>query len=274
MTSYSKRLREHLADYKRNRLGVDENGVWRRTGEAYPHILPEGLRRLNIIETIRTEFWASFADMGVKLHSDFHHLNSSQAMCFNLFFPFMDPPIGRPDEFLRTLRIAPARVEEWSFEYVEDAAEATSFDFRLRLADGQEAVFEVKLTEGEFGAALDDKTHRQKLNSIYRNRLDALVVEEALRREFFFANYQLLRNVAFLAADPKRLVYFIVPKGNGQLAPGIERLKAVLRPEASPRVRVVYIDEFVPALSRTLGPDKSDLSTHLSLFSEKYLSAH
>jgi hypothetical protein len=84
---FNERVRKHAADYKRTVLGVTEDGLWK--GKPYPHILPYKLDRLNILPSIRDQFWTQFPDMEIQLHRDFHHLNSSQAVAFNLFYPAM-----------------------------------------------------------------------------------------------------------------------------------------------------------------------------------------
>ena len=40
MMSYQMALKKHLAEYKANRLGILEAGVYRKTGRAYRHLLP------------------------------------------------------------------------------------------------------------------------------------------------------------------------------------------------------------------------------------------
>ena len=90
MMSYQTALKKHLAEYKANRLGVREAGVYRKTGRAYQHLLPSNLRYLNLLESIRAEFREYLRhNPAIRLHPDFHHLNSSQALAFNLFFPFL-----------------------------------------------------------------------------------------------------------------------------------------------------------------------------------------
>ena len=87
---YSTKVKRHLADYKKERLQIVEDGVFKQNKKHYKHILPENLKELNIIEIYRKEFWDySFMNEDIKLHVDFHHLNSSQAMCFNLFYPLI-----------------------------------------------------------------------------------------------------------------------------------------------------------------------------------------
>ena len=84
MTLYADKAKSHLSDYRRTRLGVCEVGIWKGNGKPHPHILPEKLRFLNLIETYREELRAYIEESGSRLYKDFHHLNSSQVACLNL----------------------------------------------------------------------------------------------------------------------------------------------------------------------------------------------
>ena len=86
---FQQRAKQWLSTYKRDVLGVEEDGIWLRNRKAYPHILPQEKYQLNILPSFRDEFWKWFPSQRIQLHSDFHHLNSSQAVCFNLFFPML-----------------------------------------------------------------------------------------------------------------------------------------------------------------------------------------
>jgi hypothetical protein len=154
---------------------VEENGIWVRNQRAYPHILPAHLKRLNIHEPIRAEFWRHHRDNPVKLHRDFHHLTSSQALAFNLFFPFFGLETGNPNLLLTALEIEPGEVTRWSFEHVPDPEEGTSFDFFVELTSGHRVVVEVKLSESGFGRCVADDAHREKLRQVYRPRLKTKV---------------------------------------------------------------------------------------------------
>jgi len=81
-----------------------------------------------------------------------------------------------------------------------DAEEGTNFDFYIAFASSGRVCFELKLTEQEFGKADADAAHLKKLQDLYRPRLAGKVREEALAPESFFAQYQIMRNVAY--ADP------------------------------------------------------------------------
>src|SRR5206468_11772445 len=85
-TDYIERLQQHLAGYKISVLGVTESGVWGTPPRSYAHILPREQFRLNIIAPLRERFWPERDRRGWKLHKYFHHLSSSQALAFNLFF--------------------------------------------------------------------------------------------------------------------------------------------------------------------------------------------
>lgn len=127
---YADRMKKHLAESKRQRLGIDEDGVWRGNTKAYAHVLPEALQRLNILEPVRREFWQYHAEHqhSLVLHTDFHHLNSSQAFAFNLFFPFLGLSTS-VQPLLEALRQEHREVRCWSFEAMPDQEERTTFDF-------------------------------------------------------------------------------------------------------------------------------------------------
>lgn len=152
MRDYAKWLKQHLSEYRVQRFGVTELGIWKRNGRHYPHILPERFLEMNILETCRKEFWAYFRSRrGITLHPGFHHLNSSQAMCFNLFFPFFGLPEIDPKPFLAELGVQTNQVRTLGFEGILDEAEGTNLGFYWQLSSGQEYLFEIKLSKGGFG---------------------------------------------------------------------------------------------------------------------------
>src|SRR5437016_2505270 len=92
MHSYQEQPRHHLVTYKRDRLGITQSGTFRYRGREITraHILPRELRWLNVLESIRAEVRAYIsANHRLRLHRYFHHLNSSQAVALNLFYPFL-----------------------------------------------------------------------------------------------------------------------------------------------------------------------------------------
>src|ERR1035438_10193761 len=86
---YRDQLLRHLAEYRSATLGVAKPGTFR--GMEREHILPIEHRCLNLLPGARElvrQYLAEHAEL--VLHKEFHHLNSSQAFAFNLFFPYLD----------------------------------------------------------------------------------------------------------------------------------------------------------------------------------------
>ena len=215
METYAECMKAHLAKYKIERIGVLEDGFWSNNGKPYAHILPERLHRLNILESIRREFWQFFAlhASTLALHKDFHHLNSSQAFAFNLFFPWagLDCASG---PLLAALKIEPCAVREWTFEFMPEEAEGTVVDLYAELDGGARLLIEVKLTESGFGGCDPNGTHQKKLLETYSSRLKAKVTEGCLDQSVFFPNYQLFRNVSHLDIGRGDTLILLVPRAN------------------------------------------------------------
>ena len=270
MMTYQMALRKHLAEYKDRRLGVREAGVYRKTGRAYQHLLPSNLRYLNLLESIRAEFREYLRhNPAVRLHPDFHHLNSSQALAFNLFFPFLSS--GGDAARLMAKALGPGGdVREWHFEYVPDPEEGTNVDVAWQNSKGTWVFCEVKLSEGEFGCAKPDQRHEKKLREIYSPRLQGLIDERLLEFGEFCRHYQLLRNISLLATHADSHVVFLIPEQNGIL---ISALNAVLGSLAEPvrhRVRVVYLEKVLTSIKNdsTLNPELKVCAAQLE---EKYV---
>lgn len=274
---YQLRLREHLARYKRDVLGVEEDGTWRHRGKGipYPHILPAGKTQLNVLEGFRDEFWAYFEKQRreeprpAKLHRDFSHLNSSQALAFNLFFPLLGSAHAEPAALLDALGCPPEPIARWRFEEVLNPREGTNFDVAITLASGRRVLVEVKLTESEFGTCADDNEHQRKLVDIYMDRLAIKVAPDALRAAAFFARYQILRNISY--AGEGTIVIFLVPRGNEALADGAAFIADALLSPYREAVRVVYLEDLVARLITTL--EGSPLAKDLAAIAAKYALA-
>ena len=81
---FKEKVYKRLSEYRQQELRIHAMGYWR--GKAYGHILPKEKAKENILKKYNKAFWASkFRDFN--RHSYFKHLNSSQAMCINFFYP-------------------------------------------------------------------------------------------------------------------------------------------------------------------------------------------
>jgi hypothetical protein len=270
MITYQTALKKHLVEYKANRLGIREAGVYRKTGRAYQHILPSNLRYLNLLESIRAEFRDYLRHKHeVRLHPDFHHLNSSQALAFNLFFPFLSAG-GEAARLIGEALGPGGDVREWHFEYVPDPDEGTNVDVAWRNSKKNWTFCEVKLSEGEFGSAKPDQRHEKKLREIYSPRLQGLVDEGLLEFGEFCRHYQLLRNISLLGTHPDSNVVFLIPEQNGALIPALKAVIGSLAASVQHRVHVSYLEKVLASLKnhRTLDPE---LKLYAAQLEEKYV---
>ena len=268
--TYASALTAHLARYKRERLGVLEDGLWSRNQKRYPHLLPKNLRRLNILETIRREFWEHDKTRHVRLHRDFHHLNSSQALTFNLFFPHFTLRDASAS-ILGALGVRHGTVREWNFEAVPDRDEGTNFDFVISLNDDRRILIEVKLSETEFGTCASDPAHDAKLRDTYADRLREKIAEPCLTKEWFFANYQLFRNVWHVDVEKSDVLVLLLPRANRLAWGNAEVFLEKLTTACKSSVKLVALEDICAELARETAHGASFLHAHMHFFAEKYL---
>jgi len=269
-TDFVKRVKTHLAAYKIKTLNVSNNGVWKKNKQPYPHILPAEQNELNILETISSPFWKSFDKSGVELHSDFHHLNSSQAMCFNLFFPFMGKKEVLANILLNEAGVSGVvqKVREAKFEHIVDSEENTNFDFFMHLEPDRQLFFECKYTESGFGKAESDARHIKKRKDVYikKGYLAGKVSDEIINGDEFFSNYQLLRNLSYLREKHQDLLFVIYPRAHAGLNPQWDKFVNLLLPKMRSRVHRIYLEDLVCVFEKS-----ADQSEHWRQFCEKYL---
>jgi hypothetical protein len=266
--SYKEAMWRHLAAYKRSTLGAIEDGIWRPTGRHYPHILPFGYQHLNILEPYREDFWKFFRNSAITLHSDFHHLSSSQAMCFNLFYPFLAEE-RRYLQVLGPVFSLNEAIEDAEFECVSDPMEGTNFDFCITTKSKK--FFELKLTEEQFGTAKGDESHLTKFQNIYMPKLEGKFKPDYASCEVFLKHYQLMRNVWSLDINTSDSFCCIVPRANDRLAEGIAFLEECLSEPYRERVKVYYLEDFVVTLEESIPRDLHRMRENFRLFREKYL---
>jgi hypothetical protein len=209
----------------------------------------------------------------VKLHRFFHHLNSSQALCFNLFFPFIGEDGKTVDSRLvKALGIDDQGCYTGYFEKVFDKDENTNFDFYLESDSGQKVFFELKYSEAEFGSCKNDPKHCDKLEKHYRPLLQEYIEASWLEEKTFFRNYQVLRNMSYLGRHRESRLFFIFPKASESLAKSGETIAKIQAKSFGERVRVLYLEDLV---ERILDVTKDDptLQHYFQEFKKKYVLA-
>ena len=270
--SFQSQLKDHLGDYKISNLGILEDGFWRN--KRYRHILPKELYKLNILETIRDEFWDYFESQNaLKMHRYFYHLNSSQAMCFNLFYPFMMENNRYLNILLGTLGLPTNGVSEVSFEKVIDKPEGTNFDFYIGYENGMQILFEVKLQESGFGSAINNEERNKKFKQIYKKRMRNIISTRFQNRPVFFKYYQLIRNLTYLGYNDKTHLFFILPFENKALENKTsELIHFLIEGKYKDRVNIKFLENLVLSLVKkceTAGDDL--LKKHFERFTSKYI---
>lgn len=225
LRDFHTKIKEHLTIYKSNSLGIKEKGAYSFRGNEmyYGYILPKEKEHLNIIEKYRSDFFKS-AYLPKTFHQYFHHLNSSQAMCINFFYPLTK-------EKLLELVIDILGIEgDISYNVVnccfekesaleKNSTRKTNFDFFLKLNAGVvdseiNIYFEIKYSENDFGKAYPDSEHKKKFQETYVPLLinNVAINNYYKEEETFLKNYQIMRNLAHI--DKNNYIVFLYPQGN------------------------------------------------------------
>jgi len=252
MINFQENRKTKLSDYKFANI-TTQKGEWRTL--LYDHILPISAKEQNIISPIRTDFWSYQRSANIKLHEYFHHLNSSQALCFNLFFPLFYYDLELLTYALNDLmEIKNGKIKKCEFEKILDSKEFTNFDFYVEHEDNRKTLFEIKYTENKFATTKGGIGHIKKYEKIYKPRLEKILKPEFLNHEFVFGNYQIVRNLSYLNED--NLVVFLFPKANLDLKKTEKLIIDIVAPEYLSQVRVIYLEDFV---SKVLHSNKLNL---------------
>ena len=249
--SYQDELKKHLADYKRQHLGISNAGVFRYRGRNVlrHHILPLANASRNLFEEAEPGASAFLATHPKKRHQYFHHLNSSQAFAFNLFFPYFSGGSDSASALLRALG-QDGVLAGWEPEAVPIPDEESNIDVFWTTTDGSSTFCEVKLSEADFGKATDDARHMAKLEDIYRNVLAAHLEPWRLERLAFFDAYQFNRNVWHMVHKDRDRLIFLLPRANALLWSLLQELLLGVTPRTRERISAVSIEDVITKLYR------------------------
>jgi len=273
MTNFQDDRKTKLSEFKIANLTAVK-GFWRDL--TYDHILPVEEMEKNIVAGFRDDFWVYKKGTSIKLHQYFHHLNSSQALCFNLFFPlfhydnrFLTYVLHRIIEVTPTFRTSKENLDKLfstkdekssevfaaqldeefitnntfmscEFEKILDTKESTNFDFYVQQQNGHKVLFEIKYTENEFGKTVADENHIKKYNTIYRPKLEKVLRPEFLNQKFVFENYQIIRNLSYV--NDLTTIVFLFPEANQDLQETEDLIRKILLPDLVQQTRVVYLE--------------------------------
>lgn len=219
---YAEGRKKHLAKYAIEK-GLKCCGLWRE--KPYCHILfteneeqKKGAIKKNLLKGVK-------ADMLAKPHTDAHHLNSSQILCYNFFRPLIDKNgCHKLVEFLRGVGVDIGAVKECHFEHNDHKGDGTEIDFYVRgqkeSGEEVEIFIEVKYTENSLrcSEAFGKKsaTYQRKYEEVYVGKglfYNQKCLQKVPSFKDFYTYYQCFRNVLRVTNENKYTL-FIYPKEN------------------------------------------------------------
>lgn len=207
---FIKKVRAHLTEYKNNTLGVKDCGTYRN--RKYGHILPNEFKMLNIGLPLSTyQLEGSLLNLhgcpAIKLHMDWHHMNSSQILCIAYFYSFINNKNKLQKLVTDVLKIN-SEVSSAEFEYI--TSDGSNIDFVVHLKNGGTVFFEIKYTEREFGIATSKTADYKDIKNKFHPTVH-------ISYESYLKNYQLVRNISLSPKGGNNHTVFLVPKANGSI---------------------------------------------------------
>ncbi len=281
--NFRDKICEHLNKYRVDHLKVHEDGEFHYKGETYKkrHILSSKTSNLNLIESYRDQFLLIDNINPIKRHRYFHHLNSSQAMCLNLFFPLISE--NQLSVYLNYLEIDKIGDLKPAFEKesdIENAKRKTSFDFYIKNGNKSEVFVEVKYTEDGFGKVKYTKDEkgtpiydREHIEKFIKTYMPLLIKSKFLNpicseMDFFLNHYQILRNLVHLSENSH--VIFLFPRDNLKVAKQAEFARDYCINDAGKeRFKIVYLEDLMEFFENKFYGE--NLGSYYQSFRKKYL---
>lgn len=269
---YQDEIKNWLSEYKTAHFKGLENGIWKRNKKQYSHILPIDNSLDNLLPNYKSELKDYIRTQKIKLHPDFHHLNSSQAMCLNMFYPLFKEK--KLDLIVKALNLDNDSVnydsvcfEKESMIEKEKGYRPTSFDFYFRTNNGKEIHFEIKYTEQEFGKAKRDKEHFDKYESVYKKQCFA-IDSKYCNCDSFLSNYQLMRNIIHVTENS--YVVFLFPFSNIKIKQQAEFAKSTLVKSDFQQNVINLTWEYLLGFIDSIALDSEILTKQMIDFKDKY----
>ena len=239
-------IKGNLGKYKEKRYPALSDGEYNHKGKTHylSHIFPRICSCLNLLETYRDDFLKSnFAK--ITFHKYFHHLNSSQAMCINFFYPLIQEK--KLEIILENIELSGEEANYDSIEFEKESCidkrngeKPTNFDFFFKTKLGKELYFEIKYTENKFGTAIKNTAHNDKYNNIYKNAAKNTINPDYNNCDSFLTNYQIMRNLIHISDNS--YVVFIIPKNNKYVKNQADKAKDFVVRKHKDKVKVLYWD--------------------------------
>lgn len=267
------KIKLHLSDYKINKI-IQECGKW-NNGKFYSHILPN--EKDNLINvSYKEQFEELYNQKKAHIHQYFSHLTSSQALCFNLFYPLvLENKLDVIDPACKESSNENFEyIDQDSFEKMKSEKEKTNFDFFF-ISNNKKYFFEVKYTEETFGYVSSFKPndkHDKKYQSYYKSQLSEISSSDnEVTEKEFFDNYQLWRNICHVydcKTNKINEVYFVYLKDRTDLEQDVKDAIKKCKPEYKKHIHFLTIEKIV---KDALSVNNEKLHNHYLEFFDKYL---
>ena len=271
---FQEQVKQRLGIYREKDLCIPNAGIFYYRGKKLPkeHILPQEFGKYNIIEHYREEYYSS-SDSKINFHKYFHHLNSSQALCINLFFPLVFE--NKLNILSKLLGIPLNEPIESCFEKESELEKGnrrkTNFDFYMQSSDGTKIYFEIKYTEEEFGKAKNDREHRVKFTEIYQPLLgnNIFINKKFHEMKSFFDNYQIMRNLCHI--NDQSYVVFVYQTKNVKIhKQALFAQSEILTDQGKRKFKIIPIKKISDNILEN--DSSSKIQSHYRAFNDKYLT--
>jgi hypothetical protein len=295
--TYPEKIRSQLAGYKAKMFPDIPNGEWEIDEKEYPHILQEKHFEKNILEVYREDFFNSNMLPMQEMDKHFHHLDSSQAMCCNLFFPLAKEK--KLEIILEKIGFANEMANYDSVKFGKGAYFETKSRKKLH--------FEIKYAESAFGeikkprepfeiftnaeskgisAFWEYETIMKEYKYVYEELLDiykelsdkVIVLEynkellsEKILPEYksqmaFLKNYQIMKSLTLV--DDNSYVIFIVPKNNENVYEQAKQARKFVKDEYKDKIKTLLWENLYGIAEEQCFTGA--LKTHFEEFKGKY----
>jgi hypothetical protein len=272
--SYQDKIKKHFEKYKKEQFENVKNGYWKKVEKG--HIFPKDKENLNLLPLYRNVL-TEYLDTNVKRlkkHIYFHHLNSSQVMCLNFFYPFQEEK--KLDLILLAIGIKNEEIlyENCCFEKksaIELKAKKnyrpTYFDYYIETKSGKKIYFEIKYTEQSFAKVKADNIHTTKFKDAYSTNLTS-IKEEYCNEKSFLENYQIMRNV--ICISDNSYVVFLYPNDNKKIKLQAEIAKQeIIKDELKDHLINITWESLISLIKTN--SISSNMQSQLNDFKEKYI---
>ena len=198
--------------------------------------------------------------------SCFNHLNSSQAMCLNLFGPLVPDHL----DFLNSLFSVDLKDSVRSeFEFIDERMnDGTNFDFLIETQKQERLYCEIKYTEATIHTRCGATDPEERWKRIYSKPMGVILQDKNnIAVDVFCKQYQLWRNICRVANNDSE-VYFVFPAFRENLKRQVEAAKQLLKPEFQDKVHVLSVDDICNTL---MACGDNRYKEHYEEFKRKYL---